>query len=249
MHSTDSSCLEGFQILLVDDERELAELIAWEMEGQKAVVHLAGSGEEALKLLAKHPIDVVVSDLRMPHGDGIFLLKTIKERDLYKPQVMLMTGFADISLEEAYDLGAAAVFQKPFTIDSLIEKIVFATQPPDQRWAKPVEKLPKHKLSLSFPSIKSAVEQHLFSLGLGGIFLAKPEVPADTDELSFELTFTQDKHRLEGVGHIRWRRHSPGALPLLGIGLEIQYIHDEAERLFWLKFLQQHPRCAYIPKE
>ncbi|MGZ3661188.1 MAG: response regulator, partial [Bdellovibrionota bacterium] len=106
-------------ILIVDDEEDLREAIAFDFRRKKYQVLLAASGNEAFKLIEKTQVDVVISDVRMPDGDGISLLERIKTRDPWIPVVMLITGFADISLEEAYDKGADVVFSKPFERNAL----------------------------------------------------------------------------------------------------------------------------------
>jgi YesN/AraC family two-component response regulator len=83
----------------------------------------AESGEEALKLLGEHPVDVVVLDVRMPGMDGLAATQAIK---LSHPlvEVILLTGHASLdSSREGMALGAFDYLLKPTKIDDLVYKI------------------------------------------------------------------------------------------------------------------------------
>ncbi len=105
------------RVLVVDDDpssRQLCvdvlELLGVEVEG----VETSG---EALERLDEGQIDIVVSDVRMPGGDGIELLKTIRGNHP-GVEVLVMTGFGTISeAVEAVKLGAYDYITKPFKVD------------------------------------------------------------------------------------------------------------------------------------
>ena len=109
-------------ILIVDDEIALCEILSifFEMEGFK--VFKANNGKEAIKVLeAQSSICFVISDVRMPDGDGVFLLNYIKKKYSAKTQVILLSGFTDYSEENLLKLGATAFFSKPIDARSLVE--------------------------------------------------------------------------------------------------------------------------------
>lgn len=64
----------------------------------------------------------MISDVQMPQGDGIALLKKIRAHGLKVP-LILMTGKADIDSDEALKLGAHCLVRKPFNIFDLIKDI------------------------------------------------------------------------------------------------------------------------------
>jgi two-component system, response regulator, stage 0 sporulation protein F len=109
---------EGKTVLIVDDEQEIRELLKDEFEYYGAVVLEAANGKIAAALWAKQPSDFVVTDIRMPGGDGIELLRTIKAHTRDVP-VLVMSAFSDISRNEANELGADAFFSKPFNLEKL----------------------------------------------------------------------------------------------------------------------------------
>ncbi len=68
----------------------------------------------ALALLETQEIDFILSDIRMPDGDGESLLRGVRERNPNIPMIVLVSGFSELSKEEALALGAFDVLGKPF---------------------------------------------------------------------------------------------------------------------------------------
>lgn len=105
---------EKSQILLVDDElpnRGMMKRITRQM-GYHCFE--AANGKAALKILAQHPIDLVVTDIAMPEMDGLELTRHIKAG--YPADVIMMTAFTkDLTYEAAIAAGASDFIQKPFT--------------------------------------------------------------------------------------------------------------------------------------
>ena len=114
---------EDYCLLVVDDEEDLADIVAEELEDYGFKVKTAYSGREALEVVKSQPIDYVVSDVKMPNGDGKELLSSIRSRDPAVPVVLLMTGFSEISEEEVVNAGATALLNKPIDIEALFERI------------------------------------------------------------------------------------------------------------------------------
>lgn len=113
----------SFTILVVDDDPVMRSTIAYDLTRKGFQVLDAGSGQEALEVARNHPIALVLSDIRMPQGDGIELLKSLRLLNPSLPVVILMTGYADISTEDAIRGGALTVLQKPFRRDVLFKHI------------------------------------------------------------------------------------------------------------------------------
>ena len=82
-------------LLVVDDEKDVLETMEMYLSGEGLNVMTALDGGEALDFIASHPVDLVITDIRMPHIDGIQLLKTIKKWD-ETIQVIVMTGYTDV---------------------------------------------------------------------------------------------------------------------------------------------------------
>lgn len=100
-------------ILIVDDEESLRQSLEKVLRNAGYLTQVAGSGSEALELLVQQPADLVLSDLKMPNGDGMLLLKSIKKRfpDI---EVILLTGYGTIETAvEAMKEGAYDFITKP----------------------------------------------------------------------------------------------------------------------------------------
>jgi len=114
---------QGLPILVVEDDLNLREAVCDTLELAGQAVISAGGGEEALQLLARHAVALVVSDVRMMPMDGIALLKAIRERLPHLP-VVLMTAFADVDRAvEAMRAGACDFLLKPFEPKALLEHV------------------------------------------------------------------------------------------------------------------------------
>ncbi len=111
--------LIGITILVVEDERDLRDVIMECLEFRGATVVGVENGLLAFELLKKSYFDVVLSDVRMPGGDGIELIKNINQSLSPKPKVFLYTGYADITEQEAKLLGAIRIFPKPFDMKEM----------------------------------------------------------------------------------------------------------------------------------
>lgn len=107
------------RILAVDDEQNMRRLleISLRQAGYKPIV--AANGDEALEILRKDNIDLVVSDLHMPKMGGIQLLETMRDEALEVP-VIIVTAQGEISSAvEAMKLGASDYILRPFDLQTL----------------------------------------------------------------------------------------------------------------------------------
>ncbi len=106
-------------ILIVDDSRDLANVIADFLSVYGYRVYTAHNGYDALECMAKQKIDIVVSDIHMPGMDGFTLMMEIKTRYPDVP-VILITGFSVGSAQKiALEKGANAFVAKPFRLKDL----------------------------------------------------------------------------------------------------------------------------------
>jgi DNA-binding NtrC family response regulator len=105
---------ETIHVLVVDDEPVMRGMLEKTLTKEGHSVYLASSAEEALEMLERNPVNIVLSDLSMPGMDGFALLKTLKESRPELP-VIVMTAYADIySVKDALLKGAEDYITKPF---------------------------------------------------------------------------------------------------------------------------------------
>jgi DNA-binding NtrC family response regulator len=109
-------------LLIVDDERDLREMISNWLELEGFEIHSASGGTEAFVLFERYRIDAVISDIRMPEGDGVELLKQIRRRHAGIPVVMI-SGFSDFTNEQLESFGADCVLTKPFPMSELSDVV------------------------------------------------------------------------------------------------------------------------------
>jgi CheY-like chemotaxis protein len=106
-------------LLVVDDEVILREAIIRDFERKGFQVFASASGKEALSLIAKEKVEIVISDIQMPDGDGIFLLENLRKLHPELPPVILMTGYSDFSERALLEKGAFRYVSKPFSREDL----------------------------------------------------------------------------------------------------------------------------------
>ncbi|MGD9818710.1 MAG: response regulator [Desulfomonilaceae bacterium] len=111
------------KILIVDDEERFRVTMSKLLGAEGLDARTAGSAAEALKTLASEAFDVVILDVRMPEMSGVEALKKIKEIDPYL-EVIIMTGYASVdTAREIMSTGAFDYLLKPYSIETLLEKI------------------------------------------------------------------------------------------------------------------------------
>lgn len=221
--------LKGKRLLVVDDEVDLREIVASELEFMGAIVTQADNIFAAQKILDEQSIDLVISDIRMPGGTGIDLLKTIRSKTASHPPVILITGFADITVEEAFNMGAEALMNKPFRLEDLLKKADKLTSPIPARWKRQDEKK-KNLLKLSFPqSLMETKESHMLDLGRGGFTLLSHSEGFENHQLlDFELQFKD--LTLKGEGQVKWIKSHEGSNNLM-VGIQFTWLDDETYSL------------------
>lgn len=109
-------------ILIVDDEKEIRNLIAIYLKNEGYEVLEASDGEEGLSLLKKHKVHLIVLDIMMPNVDGIEMCMKVRETD-EMPIIMLSAKSQDMDKIVGLTLGADDYVTKPFNPLELIARI------------------------------------------------------------------------------------------------------------------------------
>lgn len=107
------------RILIVDDEPDFVESVEWQLTKRRYRIFTALSGEDALDLLRREGIDILMADIRMPGMDGIELIRRAAgiDPDL---QSIILTGHGGVDTAiEAMRLGAINYLRKPVSVDEL----------------------------------------------------------------------------------------------------------------------------------
>ena len=121
------------RILVVDDEKDFVEMFSLRLTRQGEKVSVAYSGQEALDLLEKTKIDVVILDIRMPGMDGIETLKKIKAAYPLVEVIMLTGHGSTETAVEGMKAGAFDYLMKPADFEDISEKLANAWKRKDEQ--------------------------------------------------------------------------------------------------------------------
>jgi len=108
---------------VVDDERSMRELLAIVLRREGYEVLLAENGRTAIALLEREPIDLLISDIKMPDLSGVDVLRAAKKIDQDILGIMITAFASTETAVEAMRLGACDYLSKPFDIDLLKMKV------------------------------------------------------------------------------------------------------------------------------
>jgi len=111
------------RILAVEDEPEYLEMLQEVMNSLGHTITIAQNGKEALSLVDRQPIDVVVSDVKMPEMNGIEFHQQLRERPGHRnTPFIFLTGIDDLTAVKAVcERDCDLLLQKPFPIDRLLQ--------------------------------------------------------------------------------------------------------------------------------
>lgn len=243
------SAAKKIRVLVVDDEESFREILQFSLERRGYEVVTAANGREAFETLSQNPVDVVISDICMPGGDGVELLERTRTERPETPIILLVTGFTDLTTEEAHNKGAEALFSKPLDGKILQDTIDRLMKPIEERWMRSApDSEGKLEVELRFEGLAEALKSSAINLGRGGMFVGlKPnQLPNANKAVDFKISFDRSSS-LEGSGIVRWVRvtERPNLTP--GCGIEFTYL-SEPERQKVIDYVNAHKPTPFIPK-
>jgi EAL domain-containing protein (putative c-di-GMP-specific phosphodiesterase class I) len=111
-------------LLVVDDDAAILRILKRSLASWSYSVDSASNGEEAAaKLIAGADYDAIVSDISMPGMDGLELLRTVRQRDMDVPVILVTGDPALATAMRALEYGAYRYLAKPFAIEQLLEVV------------------------------------------------------------------------------------------------------------------------------
>ncbi|MGC4120736.1 MAG: sigma-54 dependent transcriptional regulator [Myxococcales bacterium] len=117
---TPSESRSSPRVLVVDDDAAVSRVLGALLTQAGIPATIAASGEQALAVLAAQPVDVVVTDLKMPGMSGLDLLSKVQEQWPETPVVLITAHGTVATAVEAMKKGAADFVQKPFERDEIL---------------------------------------------------------------------------------------------------------------------------------
>ncbi|MFB3923022.1 MAG: response regulator [Terriglobia bacterium] len=108
------------RILVVDDDPYFLRVISRILSGESFQVTTAEGASQATQILKEHTFDIVISDLRLPDGDGLSILQQARSAGLEVP-VVILTAYGEVdSYLEAMNAGVTEYLNKPVKSEELI---------------------------------------------------------------------------------------------------------------------------------
>lgn len=119
--------MKKLKVLIADDNEDFTEILSEYIDSQEdfSIVKVVGDGQEALKYLKKHVVDVVILDIIMPNLDGLGVLENIKSfKKGDKPKIFVLSAVGEDRItQRAMEMGADYYLVKPFDYKVLVERI------------------------------------------------------------------------------------------------------------------------------
>jgi CheY-like chemotaxis protein len=222
----------------VDDEPDFRSILAFSYVRKGYQVLEASNGREAFDVIQAGPVDVVVSDIMMPGGDGIELLDRTKKVLPGTPVILLVTGFDELSTKDAYEKGAEALFSKPFDRRVLEETIYEVLNSREERKPGADRVAVDLEAELFFSGSSEAVKGRVSSLGRGGMFvtLRQEQFPDINETVSVKVAMDGAGDALSGQGIVRWVKVKDAPESPFGCGIDFTSL-GESERKQVLDFM------------
>jgi len=111
------------QILVVEDEHDIAQLIALHLRDEGYTVTVAGDGHAGMRQAFARTWDLVLLDLRLPGPDGLSICKALRAEENYVPILMLTSKSAELDRVLGLELGADDYVTKPFSVSELVARV------------------------------------------------------------------------------------------------------------------------------
>lgn len=111
------------KVLVVEDEKDIAELVALHLRDLDCEVTQAGDGHEGMRQAFARNWDLVILDLRLPGPDGLTICRALRRESRYVPILMLTSKSSELDRVLGLELGADDYVTKPFSVSELMARV------------------------------------------------------------------------------------------------------------------------------
>lgn len=233
-------------VIIVDDEPDISEPLSFLFKTEGYKVLTANNGNEAFKLFCDNNADIIVSDIQMKNGDGLQLLENIKNKSIFTPVVLFITGTNYERVAEAYSKGSEAIFSKPFDFEVLKSKVTdlirsYKNNPFQRHHRENVA----YSIEIKLQADSSWTPCFLANIGRGGFFVGlEDKFPLINNVIEYKFRIKADV--ITGKAVVKWVRKTTDSALHTGFGAE--FIHsDENEKLKLFSFVNYFITEQYIP--
>lgn len=115
--------MEKRRILIVEDERDIARLLALHLGDANFDVGFAADGHEGLRLAFNGKWDLIILDIRLPGPDGLTICRALRREVAYVPILMLTSKSSELDRVLGLELGADDYVTKPFSVSELVARV------------------------------------------------------------------------------------------------------------------------------
>jgi DNA-binding response OmpR family regulator len=154
------------RVLLVEDQTELADLVAANLRRSGFAVDVVGLVEDARAAIVSAAYDIVLLDLRLPDGDGFEIIRSMRRRQNSTPIIVLTARDRLADRVEGLNLGADDYLVKPFAHEELLARVQAVLRRP--KLAREAE--------LSLANVKLAVESGEVTVGSATVEVPRREL-------------------------------------------------------------------------
>lgn len=110
-------------VLIVEDEQDLARILKRHLEDLSCTVQLAFVGDTGLKLAESKPFDLIVLDIMLPGMDGLEVCRRLRAQRVYTPVLMLTARATEVEKVLGLEMGADDYMTKPFSVAELTARV------------------------------------------------------------------------------------------------------------------------------
>ena len=130
LSKNDETMMRKIRVLYVEDEEDILRFASMVLEDYVDKLFIARNGKEALEILKKENIDLIITDILMPKISGIELIREIKKNPLCDTAVIVATAHTETQyLLECIELRVDGYILKPIDVDELLKTILKAILP------------------------------------------------------------------------------------------------------------------------
>lgn len=130
LSKNDEAMMKKIRVLYVEDEEDILRFASMVLEDYVDKLFIARNGKEALEILKKENIDLIITDILMPKISGIELIREIKKNPLCDTAVIVATAHTETQyLLECIELRVDGYILKPIDVDELLKTILKAILP------------------------------------------------------------------------------------------------------------------------
>ncbi len=157
------------RVLIVEDDRDIAQLIERYLEKAGFTTERAASGREAIQAVATKPPDLMVLDLMLPEVDGLEVCRRVRadERSAWLPIIMLTARAEESERIVGLELGADDYLAKPFSPNELVARV--------RALLRRAQRRPSAARTLTYGPVAIDTERHVVTLGDRAITLTAKE--------------------------------------------------------------------------